>query len=175
MYCNEISDKPSCKFSVLYTAVIACVWIIGLLLGCYLVSHSTVTDALINLNFILFPASFFHLLFVLFLPFLISAFLIRFSLPLLSLSVVFAKAIMVGCCSCTILAHFSTAGWLIRSLLLFSDSLIIILLVWFWVRNIAGDRSKLYTDTILCTVLTFIISCIDYFAVSPFLVTLFNM
>lgn len=175
MYCNDISQNCACKFITFRTALITSVWIIGLLLGCYLGFQSAEESALIIHNIILVPASFIRLFFALFLPFVLSAFFIRLSVPLLSLFIVFIKAISVGCCSCGMLVVFSSAGWLIRFLLLFSDSLVIVLLLWFWIRNIAGDRRKFYFDLLLCSVLVFFISCIDYFAVSPFLATLFNM
>lgn len=175
MYCNDISRSSTCRIYTVRTLLIACIWIIGFLFGCYLGWQLTDSGTLLIRNAVWFPSSFFSLYFVLFLPFVLSAIFIRISAPLLSLVVVFLKALSVGCCACGVIVAFSSAGWLIRSLLLFSDSLIVVLLLWFWIRNIAGDRKKLSTDVFLCAVISFIISCIDYFAVSAFLAALLNM
>ena len=175
MYRNDISRARSCRKGNIHILLISVNWITGFLFGCYLGSQLTDTGVSVMHNVVSCPLSFFSLYFVLFFPFVVSAVFIKLSQPLLSLLVTFAKALFVGYCSCGILIVFSSAGWLIRSLVLFSDSLIIILLLWFWIRNIAGDGNKFKSDIILCAVLSFAISCIDYFAVSPFLEALLNM
>lgn len=175
MYCTDMSRDTASRIFAFRTVLISFVWIVGLLFGCHLGLQLTDSGILLMYNAIRFPFSFASLYFILFLPFILSALFVRLSAPLLSLIVVFIKALSIGCCTCGIMLAYSSAGWLIRFLLLFSDTLIIILLIWFWIRNIAGDGKKLNADVFLSAVFLFIISCVDYFVVSVFLSELLNI
>ena len=175
MYRNDISPDHTCNISIIRVLLVSFVWILGFLIGNYFASQTADIHHLLLHNIAFCSVSFLGLYFALFFPFILSAFLIRSPVQSFTLLIVFAKALSIGFCACGIMIAFSSAGWLMRSLLLFSDSLIVILLLWFWIRNYTYEISKLNTDLSICAVLSFIISCIDYFAVSPFLEALLNM
>lgn len=175
MYRNSISRTIVCKNSILCALLISCFWIAGFLLGSYYGLRLTDKSCFLLHNAVYNPASFFSLYLVLFSPFILSTLLIRSHIPFATLLITFTKALSFGFCACGTVVAFSSAGWLIRSLLLFSDSIIVVLLLWFWIRNIAHSGNHLNADISICAVFTFTISCIDYFAVSPFLDALLNM
>lgn len=105
---------------------------------------------------------------VLLLPLLISFVAFYFRIPILILLIGFLKAITFSFCSCGILYAYGDAGWLLRFLLLFSDSTMLFLLCWYWLRHLEGNRLRLAQDTVLCIFGAILIGIIDYMYISPF-------
>lgn len=81
-----------------------------------------------------------HLLSVLLLPILFSALAVYFSKPRLLYGIAFLKAFVFAFVSAGVSAGFGNAGWLVRWLLMFSDSLSLPLLWLYWLRHIPGRR-----------------------------------
>ena len=57
MYSNGISRNCACNFFTYRTVLIITVWIVGLLLGCYLSFQSADMNTLVIQNTVFFPAS----------------------------------------------------------------------------------------------------------------------
>lgn len=103
------------------------------------------------------------------LPLLFSAFAVYISQPWLLVPVAFGKAFSFSYLAFGVTLAFGSAGWLVRSLLMFSDCLTLPLLWWFWLCCIrASDRDALRSFLVTCTA-ALMIGCLDYGAVSPLL------
>ena len=108
-----------------------------------------------------------------YLPFLFSAFAVYICKPKLLYLIVFLKALLFVFCSLSCVAVFPSAAWLVRILLLFSDSLLLPVLCWFSIRHISG-YGNLKNDFSLCTAFFILAASLDYCVVSPFLVMLID-
>lgn len=65
-------------------------------------------------------------------------------------------------------AVFGSAGWLMRLLIAFSDSAMLVPLFLFWIRHLDGSQRYLRRDLIICTVSALLIGLADYFIISPY-------
>lgn len=76
--------------------------------------------------------------------------------------------------ACAISTVFGESGWLIRSLLLFSDMLTVPLFYWFCLRYYVGDGSSLRREWPFWLIILIAIGCMDFLFVAPFLSGLFQ-
>ena len=106
------------------------------------------------------------------LPFLFSAFAVSISFPLLLYPICFSKAFLFSFVSFGVLHSYAGAGWLIRWLLLFSDTTGVPLLYCFWLRHLPGFQKPSLSENVLFLVLFLVLGCIDYCIISPFLARL---
>ena len=113
-------------------------------------------------------ASFLGLAVVLTGPLLVSFLAFYFTVPILILPIAFMKAVIFGFCGCCILFAYGDAGWLVRLLLLFSDSTMLTALCWYWLKHLDGTRFGLKQNTLLCLLSALIIGITDYMYISPF-------
>lgn len=155
------------------TLLVGFSWIAGLLAGLTLSVQSAEAAGMFSRVAILHP-QLIHLCIVRLIPFLLLAFCSVFSLSYISFAIVFSKALLYSYCATGIALLFTSAGWLIGLLLLFSDFIAIVLLLWFSVRNIATKGSSLKIDFLLCAVIILVACCIEHKVVSPYLIMLFN-
>ena len=107
-------------------------------------------------------------------PFLITAAAYCFSKPFLLLPISFFKAFTYTLAMCTVRIAFLQAGWLMCMLLLFSDTANIVVLYWYWIRNIHGFRNSALTEMLCCIAVTLIVAVIDYIWLFPLLKALIN-
>ena len=155
------------------TALLAVFWVVGLLCGLY------AANELQNYSFPLMYAavvegvSIVRLLVVICVPFLISVLLVKFSAERLLYFIAVIKAFSYCFTFSFALVAFDSAGWLIKALLLFSDSFSVIFLLWFWVRALQ-KRTRIGRDAAIGFAALITVCFADYFFVSPFLVSLFN-
>lgn len=105
---------------------------------------------------------------VLLVPLLISFFVFYYNVPVLVFPIAFIKAVIFGFCSCCIMFTYGDSGWLVRSLLLFSDSMMLVVLCWYWIRQLGNGRLRLKQNTLLCSYLAVLIGMVDYMYISPF-------
>ena len=152
----------------------AFIWILGIVLGFGFSFQTTVYTSSLMLSAANCRLSIVGLLFVLIFPFLISFVLFRLFKPLLVLPILFFKAFSFSCCVFSIVLAFGDAGWLARWLLVFSNSLAVVIYIRFCLRHAAGDNETLKRDFIISLVSVTAIGCIDYFIISPFALMLFN-
>lgn len=61
-----------------------------------------------------------------------------------------------------------SAGWLMRLLVAFSDSAMLVPLFLFWIRHLEGSHRYLKHDLIFCTASALLIGAADYFIISPY-------
>lgn len=175
MQYNKSVHAYLCRRELLTYLSLAVFWITGLGFGFYLSLNVSVSNLRAMYNVALYPLSFLRLFLVLIFPLLLSALLIQSSVFWLLPVVAFLKAMSFSCCSCGIMIAFASAGWLVRSLFFFSQSVSILLLIWFWIRHSGGQLKNFRSDLLISACLIFLICCIDYFAVSPFLEALLNI
>ena len=112
--------------------------------------------------------SFLGLAVVLLLPLLVSFSAFYFDAPILVLPIVFLKASVFSFCSCCVLFAYGDAGWLVRLLMLFSDSVMLGVLCWYWLQHLDCKRFELKQNTILCLLVAVMIGITDYMYISPF-------
>ena len=161
----------SCKESWFY---LACSFFSGLILGVFV--STTARDSLFSL---MCTAEFgcvsiVGLLFVIFLPFLFSAFAVYICQSWLLIPIAFIKAFCYGFSYFGIAESFGAAGWLFQSLLMFSDTLLMPVLWWFWMRITSDKRNSLFVSTALTAIVTIVIGSFDYIIVSPFVTKLIS-
>ena len=163
-----------CRKQCLHKLVFAFFWILGIVLGfCYASAATDFTSSLM-LSVVDGRLSIIGLLLVLIFPLFISFVIFRFSKPLLLLPILFFKAFSFGCCIFSIAFTFGDAGWLVRWILAFSDSCAVVVLVWFCLKNAAGNKETLKTDFMISLLSSAAIGCIDYLCISPFALMLFD-
>lgn len=102
-----------------------------------------------------------------FLPFLFSVFAVYISFPLLLTLICFSRAFLYAYIACGIQCCFGDAGWLVRWLLLFSDTLSIPVLYLYWQRHISGCRSFRMASAVGYLTILGLISALGYFLTAP--------
>lgn len=147
-------------------------WALGLSVGLILVS--TVQESVFSLMraAACCRVSIVGLIVLLIFPLFLSAFAVFLSIPVMLLPIACFKGIALAFCALGVVYAFGSAGWLIRMLLMFSDSFMIPVLFWFWVRHISGNRNLLRRDFLICAAFAVVIGAMEYFLVSPYLVVL---
>ena len=153
-------------------AILSVVWIAGLLTGAALANN--ISYQLVGYKLILDRISLLGLLFSTVLPLAISAVAIIIQAPCLIFPVAFIKGLMHAYSTLVIYSVYGAAGWLAKWLFVFSDSILILFLLWFWLRMIAGKCTSFTRDLLICSIATVVVVCIDFLIVSPFSVMLFN-
>ena len=148
-------------------------WIIGLLIGVFLHEQTGAATTMFSRAAVLHPPLI-RLCIIRLIPFILLTFCSAFSLSYISFAIIFSKALLYSYCASGIALVFSSAGWLIGMLFLFSDFVAIVLLLWFSARNIAKNRSSLKFDFLLCAVIVLSVCCIEHRVVSPYLIMLLN-
>lgn len=107
-------------------------------------------------------------------PFIFSYILLNRGYFYLVLPIILLKAFGYMFCFCCYSKIFGTSGWLVRSLLLFSDSIAVFLLLYYCYRYATGNRKgsfQYFRFSILALILS---GCLDYYIVSPFIMMLIN-
>lgn len=107
-------------------------------------------------------------------PYLITAVAYCFSKPYLFLPIAFFKTFLYTLVLCSVRTAFLQAGWLVCILLLFSDTVAVAVLYWYWIRNIHGFRKSALSELLYGITVTLVTAVIDYIWVSPFLIALIN-
>lgn len=115
------------------------------------------------------------LLSVVLLPLLFSAFAVYISQPWLLIPLAFIKTFVFSFLAVGIMAAYGSAGWLVRSLLMFSDGLMLPVLWWYWSQCL--ERSCISVWKAWAGVLAFsaLIGSVDYCVISPFLANLISI
>ena len=102
------------------------------------------------------------------LPLLFSAFAVYIRQNWLLIPIAFVKAFLFAFLGIGVMSAFGNAGWLVRWLLMFSDSLTLPLLWWFWLRAFSSGRTDALRFAALVAVAAVLIGSLDYSVVSPF-------
>lgn len=149
-------------------------WLAGLFFGIILANGCSDTVILMIRSAGKSGTSMVNMFALLLFPLFVSAFFIWLSKPFLVILLVSVKAFLFGFSAMSVTFAFGDAGWLTRWLLLFSDSCSSVVLFWFWIRNVFGEKRIFKRDFVCCVALIIALGCFDYYIVSPFSVTLFN-
>lgn len=116
--------------------------------------------------------SIFSLVVTLLFPLLLSAAAVYFSIPDAIYPAVILKGISLGYCLLGSVMAYGNAGWLVCSLLTFSQTLMSVPLMWFWTVCLSGNAASFKKGFLICFTAALIIGITDYFVVSAFLITL---
>ena len=103
------------------------------------------------------------------LPFLLSAFAVFVSCPGILIPLSFCKAFAYSYLVCGVFASFGSGGWLIRWLLLFTDSVSAALLYGYAMRHISGCRNFSPVGLFGCISVVAILAGVDFAYISPLL------
>lgn len=157
---------------IISTMALTIVWVSGILIGAMLANK---TSAQLS-GYTLFPerTTFLGLLISAILPLVISAIVIKIRAPILILPIAFIKSFSYSYTGFLLYSFYGDAGWLAEWLCLFSDPIVIVSCLWFWLKNISAKSIFVNKDLLICSFISFGALCIDYFIVSPFSVMLFN-
>ena len=109
------------------------------------------------------------LLFSILFPFVITAVISYISKPILLLPLCFAKSIGYSFLLCSVSMEFADAGWLVGSLLLFSDTASILLMYIYCLHYLNGFQKCCGRDIIVSLVVVSAVAVIDIWLVSPYL------
>ena len=141
-------------------------WCLGILFGYFFYEPSF--SSMVRCA-VMQPVSIVGLFSCLFFPLLFSYLSVIMNKPIIILIVCFLKAASFGF-SVTILSSlFATATWLVRFLLLFSDSFFCIVLLLLWLRRFHHSKIHNYCDFFICSMIGIGIAAVDIFVISPFL------
>lgn len=147
-------------------------FIFGLLLGVITAYFAIEKGDIVFITSATFTAMLPVLVFVAIVPLAISFLAVQFSAAAVLLPLCIIKSFCYGYCSCGVFMAYQDAGWLVRGLLLFSDSFLLVPLVWFWLRHLNGSKDHLKSDAILYLSFSLIVCFFDYLYISPFLALL---
>ena len=149
--------------------ILAFSWCAGLACGCCLFMKLGLSlDARMR-SPALGAVSIVRLVLITFFPFLLSAVAAVFSVPTLFVLICFFKALSFSFASLGVWLLFGSAGWFSRWILLFSDSVGVCILLFFWIRHFPGSREsnvRLW-DFLLYFALFFLLCSVDYCMVLP--------
>ena len=151
------------------TALLA-VWCCGLVWGCsiYEPSYLSLMHCAVSE-----PVSIIGVFACVYLPLIITYFSFLTDKPAALMVVCFIKA--ASCCFSgqLVFRYFDSAGWLIRLLFLFSDSINLLILLYLWIHHLGGKSSELKRDLLIAAFFCTVITIVDLFVVDPFLKGLF--
>ncbi len=155
------------KFSILLLCVF---WSVGLLAGVYIADKSYFPVSFLMRTFT-DGVSIVRLLLSIFSPFAITAFFAVVSAKFLLYLLAAFKAFTYSFCTSLIVTAFNGGGWLIKSLVLFSDSISMVLLIWILIRFFAGSLKR--ADVLIIVLILFAVCLLDFYFVIPFMASLF--
>ena len=147
--------------------LLASVWISGIMSGC--LCSVFAPDSFLDLLFAatLEDVAFPQLITAISWPFLLSVLAVYLKAQWLIFPICWAKAFVFSFLGFGIVAAYSSAGWLVRWLLMFGDCCSVPLLLWYWSRSLVPTRS--IHLAILLPLMFLMIGMFDFYFVAPFL------
>ena len=164
--------QHSSKFCILCIALLAFLWIAGLIYGvCAFRVHPSVVSLMRLSN--CSQVSIVGLVFILVLPLLISVSAVSHFGKIAIYVITPIRALVLGYTLSITVATFSQSAWLIVLFLLFSDVSSNLIYLWFVFRRAVGI-SRPNKDIAVATIFLFLIGITDHFIISPFWASLIN-
>lgn len=114
------------------------------------------------------PTSFGVLLGIVLIPYSITAILINANRAELFHILCFEQAFSYGIITASIFFVYHSAYWIVDSTLLFTATITLISLMWFWLRNISCLSKSVSSEFTTCLLIALSASIIDHLIVSPF-------
>ena len=167
---SDFYKRYRCIFRVVFLAFF---WTASLIYGVYFSAKDPSVVSLMRL----LPysqVSIVGLIVVSILPLLISIVFVYYRKPIVIYTILICKGFLSGYCIGGLALVYCSAGWIIDILLLFSDSCITLILLWFWYRYLVRNECNLKRDGAVAFVLSFLVCLIDHFIVTPFFCSLVN-
>lgn len=151
---------------------LAFTWTLGLIAGYYVLDQTPLISLMRSSHFL--RMSIVDLILSLAIPFLVSFILLRYFSFYSVLPFVFLKALSYFLCYGGITLIFGNAGWLLSGMLLFSDSIFVIMLLLIWFNAAIGKKPNLRRCIAAYIISSIAIVYLDYFVVSPYVAMLLN-
>ena len=141
-------------------------WILGILCGCFFATQTSDKASLMHM-LLQSHMSIVGGLAVSFLPLCISAVIISLNKTALLIPLAFVKAFMYSFSSACVICAFGTAGWLVRLLFLFSDSLISLFCFRLWLCCFSGVK-RIEWECMSCAICCVCVFTVDCLIIAPF-------
>lgn len=151
--------------------VLAFCWCLGFVFGVFLFLYAGTPDISLMRRTVYDSVSIVSLIGIGLLPFLFTVYAVFLSKLWLLFPICFCKACLFAFVAIGISVAFSSAGWMMRRLLLFCDSVWCVLLYFLWYRLLTGRKAS-WLAIILAGILT---GGIEYYIISPFLAGLIEI
>ncbi len=148
---------------------LASFWVTGLILGTWLFCTSDNPATASVRSAASGSVSLLNLLLCVWMPFLLSALAIRIHAPFILGIICLCKAASLIFVSCAVFAAFGQSAWLVHALLLFSDLLGSVVLIFFLLRFGSGLRNLSPAAVCGYAFILFLIVCADYRFIFPLL------
>ena len=154
--------------------LLAIFWITGILSGILIsyVAGSSVSSLM--RSYLYGSVSIVSLVLVIYLPFLLSAIAVSFSVSVLLFPIAFLKGFLFSLVAMGIFFIYGAAGWLIHWFLCFSDLISLPLLYWYWQRLLDTAPSAAFRDGLLLLGPVYCIASTDFCLVLPYFADIIN-
>lgn len=169
LYNLSVSTNP---VQLRYMVKVAVSWLCGLALGVCL--YLSVADSLLRAFSVLSleRGSLWNLIASLFAPFLLAALFSKLRTQCILHLFLLFKATIFGFASCAMTGIFENAGWLARTIIMFSSTAATTVMLYYILSFAIIDNRRSYRFG-ACLILIAFIVCIDYYKISPFVMALF--
>lgn len=145
-------------------------WILGLYLGVISATHSNIQGSAWRLELLNSDTSLFAFFIICFLlPLWLSFWAIRFRAFVVICFLAIIKSFLYGYIHAFVYNAFGDAGWLMKSLLLFSDTYLTVLLLWYWIKNITNHGQLCDVSTAKFLITGFCVCVLDVAFIVPFI------
>ncbi len=114
------------------------------------------------------------LLFLILLPFLITSVVSFTGKTYLLFPLSFFKSFLYALMLSSICIVFGIGGWVVSGLLLLTDSVCYVILLWYWIRHVDGLKVSAISDLLFIFVVSLLVGLLDSFFISPYLANLVN-
>lgn len=152
--------------------ILAILWIAGLMLGAYVASLINKVFSSSPLTVLEFNTPISGLIVSLLLPLFITVVAVCTSQKWLLYVLVCLKSFLFSYAWIGSSSVFNTSAWLLRALLMFGDSLSLVILWWMWLKIDFENRAAAFFGCIPVTICLLLIAYFDYALVVPFLARL---
>ena len=158
--------------NVLHTITLLICWCVFLFIGIYTALRVNVQSLLMMRESLMTSTSIFGLACVALFPLLLSVVAFRSGRFLLLVTTVCIKAYAFAFTCCCIYSIFSDAGWMMRWLLVFTDSILLIALMYYWIRNTLQPPANAVRGAGGYLILSSLMIAVDCCFISPLIITL---
>lgn len=150
------------------------IWLAGVASGVVLCQF--LKDAILSLmsSVLCNRSSIFALLLTTTAPLIVAFLCHRYHFFFLVYLTAFAEAFVIGFSVYAVVLFCGSAGWLIHILLLFHCYVCAACGFWLWLRQFSNHTQTFFREFSVCALLMVTAGGLDYFFVSPFLVTLWH-
>lgn len=165
----DLNSKRHCRK---FVCILAFCWIFSISIGVAVAASFRQIPMSLMRMIIADRVSIVGLVAVLFLPFALSIVAVHGSKQWIIFAISVCKGVCFGFSIYFLLISYFNAAWLIASLAMFSANASQIPLYFFWIRSMNCNNSCWKWNAFVCFLLLILIGCLDYFVISPLLITI---